>query len=987
MEYACEKPLNIAPENWKGILNQFCRSTGDVYYLYDLERQRIFFSENILTAGDLLAVKETECTIEQWQQVVDCRDLHRVMRLLGEVESGRRERYNFNYRVRNRQGQTGWVNSRGHVMQDTASGEAAWVLGRLSAESLAKPKALLANRELKKELRRILDKLQPGHLLLIGVDDLKRINMKNGRYFGDAVLDDVAQVITDELPAGCVLYRMNGDWFAVNLPGADKAAVKGMFERVQARISGQCTVSAGCVSFLEYRAPDEHILLQYAETALEYSKTHGKNQLTFFSPEHYEKKLRELELREELQASVQADFAGFEVYYQAQVYAKTYTLYGAEALLRYRSSRLGNISPLEFVPILEQSGLIYPVGLWVLRQALKSCVQWQRQLPQFRISVNMAYAQLEQDTIEEDVLELLRESKVSGSALTIEVTESRELSNYPQLNRIFRRWKKHGIQISVDDFGTGYSSLGRLKELEIDEIKIDRCFVREIQNSAYNYRLLSNIIELADASQIRVCCEGVETEQELCVLDDLHPTLLQGFYFAKPKSAEEFEACFLLENWLPPRLASRPSAALNSAPAAPSAESCANTILNAENDIFYLCDLESYELYYVNPAGQKMFGVKDYLGRKCYKVFWGRDTPCPFCPTQFLREDSFYIWESHNPYCDRHFLLKDKIVPYQGKNVRLEIALDITKQEYISQAANERLAFADKIVEYMDALAAYPDYRQAANQALASVCDFYQADRSHLFQRNPKQPDHWDCALEWCACNVTPQQDFLQQITPAALARWMKLFERGESIFILNTDALRKVSPLEWELLARQDIERLIAVPIRDGKDIIGFIGVDNPRYCIHDDSQMRFLASFLLARIRQEHSERRYQLLLQSSNQDLMRALNVGLWTLEISKKDHSGFLETDETMRHLLQIPATFSGRQAYEFWQSHIQTASLAALRQAFERMRQEKQVVQVEYNWLHSTKGSILLRFSGILLEDTPACIRFKGYCRQLLAPGD
>src|SRR5699024_8542847 len=115
----------------------------------------------------------------------------------------------------------------------------------------------------------------------------------------------------------------------------------------------------------------------------------------------------------------------------------------------------------------------------------------------------------------------------------------------PHINELFLQWKNSGIEISVDDFGTGYSSLGRLKELEIDEIKIDRCFVNNIQHSVYNYRLLGNMLELADSCQIRVCCEGVETEDELAALEELHPALLQGFLFSKPCAPRELEERYL----------------------------------------------------------------------------------------------------------------------------------------------------------------------------------------------------------------------------------------------------------------------------------------------------------------------------------------------------------------------------------------------------------------------------------------------------------
>lgn len=157
--------------------------------------------------------------------------------------------------------------------------------------------------------------------------------------------------------------------------------------------------------------------------------------------------------------------------------SESYELYGAEALLRYHSPRRGDVPSAEFIPILEDSGLIYPVGLWVVRQALEQCARWRKVWPQFHISVNMSFRQLAINTVQADVLAAVKASGLPGSALTIEVTESMQLLDYPQINNIFRFWKGQGIEISVDDFGTGYSSLGRLKEMEVDEIKIDRCFI------------------------------------------------------------------------------------------------------------------------------------------------------------------------------------------------------------------------------------------------------------------------------------------------------------------------------------------------------------------------------------------------------------------------------------------------------------------------------------------------------------------------------
>ena len=199
------------------------------------------------------------------------------------------------------------------------------------------------------------------------------------------------------------------------------------------------------------------------------------------------------------------------------------------------------MSPVVFIPLLEQSELIIPVGMWVMKQAFAQCAQWRKKYGEFNISVNISYIQLKDRSIIQNVINAAKEAKLPGNAITLEVTESMQLQDYTYFNSMFYYWKEKGMQISIDDFGTGYSSLSYLKGLEVDEVKIDRCFVRQIHKSSYNYRLLSNMLELTQDAQIRVCCEGVEEEEELRCLDTLSPELIQGYFFGKPMPADEFE--------------------------------------------------------------------------------------------------------------------------------------------------------------------------------------------------------------------------------------------------------------------------------------------------------------------------------------------------------------------------------------------------------------------------------------------------------------
>lgn len=835
------------------MLNQFGNSTGMYFQFYHFGEKIFCFSDNIneLTRD----ISGAPCSLEQWYQAIYEADRYRLRRYVKEVFQKSEELYTFNYRLRDHTNQLIWVSSKGTCTFDK-QGKPKYFLGVLSAsngQQADEDHNLQAG--LVQTLRKVHSQGQEGYLLMVDVDSLSQINLKHGREFGDGVLQDLEDTMKETDQRFLPPFRSGHSSFCTLAVGVDKETVEAYFRAVQQKMQAQCALSGGCVSLQEYQVPDSDLLINYAESAMDAAKLLGKNQLIFFNPKDYERKLSSLELQVDLETAVKENFRGFSLQYQPQLRSETFELASAEALLRFQSPRRGMVSPVEFVPVLERSGLIVPVGLWVLRTALAQCREWRQELPDFRISVNMSYMQLQRPEIQEEVLSALQESGLPGNALTIEVTEGIELQEYGYLNTIFSAWKKEGVEISVDDFGTGYSSLGWLKKLAIDEIKIDRCFVSGIQHSAYNLRLLTNIIEVAQSGFLRVCCEGVETAEELAVLESLQPALYQGYFFSKPVPPDSFQPKSLQRRFQELYRRIEPIS-YGEGDGFEDQTVLEHAILDKTEDAITVCDVHTYELYYLNPAAQRILGVHNYKGRKCYQALRGRDAPCDFCPNAALRHDSFYIWEDWNEYCDRHFLLKDKLLDVGGKMVRFQVAMDITKQEYISQKTRKRLEFSNRIVGYADILSRQKDWRQVVKMALESMGEFYKADRAYLFEETPGQSGYWSNTFEWCAPGVSPQKQNLQQVPPEGAERWMEAFRTQGSVILYNLEPLRKKSPLEWEILSRQDIQRVIAVPLMSSGQVAGFIGVDNPRYAIQDDTQARVLASFMTARFRRERKE-----------------------------------------------------------------------------------------------------------------------------------
>ena len=401
------------------------------------------------------------------------------------------------------------------------------------------------SEQLQLDLEAFLKHGASGYMLIFDVNNLASINFKKGRKAGDFVLQDIAKTLKTLLKEKDKAYRLEGDRFGVLLIGYGHNEIEPFCKQLNLLLEQQCTLSAGATYFEPVTDQNVIKVIQRAEVAMKNSKQSLHKDVMFFSETGYKEYLCKLSLQGELLESIRNNCAGFFLCYQPLINGRDYSLSGAEALLRYNSPRKGLMSPAQFIPVLEETEMICPVGLWVLREALKQCMLWRKYCQDFRMNVNVSYIQLRQEGFAEEVLKVLEELNAPGNALTIEITESIHLHDYERCNAIFSLWKKAGIRISVDDFGTGYSSLSYLKRLHFDNIKVDQYFISGIAETPYNYKLISNVLDLANCSDITVCLEGVETKEQMKIIQDLRADALQGFIFSKPVVAEEFEHRFL----------------------------------------------------------------------------------------------------------------------------------------------------------------------------------------------------------------------------------------------------------------------------------------------------------------------------------------------------------------------------------------------------------------------------------------------------------
>jgi diguanylate cyclase len=402
-------------------------------------------------------------------------------------------------------------------------------------------------------------------VLFIDVDRFKLINDTLGHSAGDALLGHVAKRLSEVVRDGDFVARISGDEFVIIAHALDKAStVRVIAQRIMASLSapfevaGQTlsvTVSIGAALFPD-DAEDAEALIRHADSAMYKVKKRGKNGF-----EAYQKTDITLERRWQLEKDLKVALEGniglqpsktqlgepgqFLLNYQPMYNLQTGSLVKLEALLRWKHPQHGFISPAEFIPVAEESGLIVPLGTWVLEEACRQAKLWQARHKNFRISVNVSLLQFSHPGFYAAVINALKESGLSGEYLELELTESIVMNQPSDVKQVLTNLQHLGIRIAIDDFGTGYSSLAYLRDLPIDTVKIDRSFVRDLteqdKDAAFSKALVETIVGLARHLELEVVAEGVETETQRTLLKQLGCHIGQGYFFAKPLAAEEFD--------------------------------------------------------------------------------------------------------------------------------------------------------------------------------------------------------------------------------------------------------------------------------------------------------------------------------------------------------------------------------------------------------------------------------------------------------------
>ncbi len=402
-------------------------------------------------------------------------------------------------------------------------------------------------------------------LLFVDLDNFKSINDTLGQQTGDLLLKEVALRLPNSVRESDTVAHLSGDKFGVMLEGLsgtseDAAAqAKSIAEKIfsslvrsfrvgRREIHSRCSIGI-TVFGLPHQDPTE--ILQQAEIAMYQAKDAGRGCIRFFSPELQAAVNERVALEEDLRHAIREK--QFELYFQPQV--DETGLIGAEVLIRWNHPQRGLLLPGEFIPLAEESGLILDLGSWTLESACAQVAAWSDHFhhPSFTVAVNISVREFRQADFVERVLATVERTGANPLTLKLELTESMLADNIEDIIAKMTELREHGLSFSLDDFGTGYSSLSYLKRLPLDQLKIDRAFVRDILSDVSSGAIAQTIISLSKAMHLSVIAEGVETEGQRDFLMELGCSSFQGYLYGRPLPAAEFERIWLSPMLIPSR--------------------------------------------------------------------------------------------------------------------------------------------------------------------------------------------------------------------------------------------------------------------------------------------------------------------------------------------------------------------------------------------------------------------------------------------------
>lgn len=582
--YLMERSLKISSEEMQEIYEQLRRSetryalaaqgANDGLWDWDLVAEDIYYSERWMEILGIIPGENCIPSRNCWFDLIHPDERESVVAELEAHLAGQIEHFENEHRILHSDGEYRWVLIRGQAVTDE-TGKAVRIAGSLSdittrkkAEEKLAYDAIhdnltgLPNRKsLMLRIARSIERkrFSPAYnfaVLFIDLDRFKIVNDTLGHQAGDELLQTITEKLCMVVRPSDMVARLGGDEFIVLADNIkDISQVNAIAERIlcdlqkPVKIAGQDIYSSASIGIVlsssVHNTPDE--ILRDADLAMYRAKVKGKARYEIFDIKMHTGALSALQLEIDLRRAIKNK--EFLLYYQPIISVGTENIAGFEVLIRWNHPTRGIVPPNDFIPIAEETGLILPIGTWVIREGCRQMSQWRRKYPSAQnliISINLSARQLEQSDLIEQITEILEETNLNPRCLKLEITESVVMHNTEHSVKTIGDLREMGIRVSIDDFGTGYSSLSYLHRFPIDTLKIDRSFVNRIGDGGESSEIVQTIIKLASNLGMDVVAEGVETVEQLDFLRDINCGYVQGYYYSRP--IDNLSATEMVEN-------------------------------------------------------------------------------------------------------------------------------------------------------------------------------------------------------------------------------------------------------------------------------------------------------------------------------------------------------------------------------------------------------------------------------------------------------
>ena len=536
------------------LIELFAPCMDDYLYIIDLQKNTFKISQAAVNRF-MISGNSFDDAVNSFQYFVYKEDRSMIAEDLQCIIEGKEKDHNLYYRWLDKNGMPVWINCRGKVIDDK-DGKPHYLIGCVNeigdTQRADNVSGLLGERELRSYISSHIKDSSSEYLIYIGIDGFNAINGTLGVDYGNYVLKSVADCINSCLSDSQKLYHIVADeYMIIDLESHTKDDVmllqKKICKKIEEFIISEkykvvFTISTGIIyakMLLKYY--DEY--RKIAVFSLKQAKSMGGNGVYFFEKEDYELFLRKEKIKSALRNAVANGFEGFDVYYQPIMDCDSGHMIGAEALMRfsmYQDKKKEPVSPVEFIPLLEETGLIIPAGRYVLNKAVSMCHEMRQYIPEFKINVNISYIQMVKSDIWKDILSSIKPYDLPPECLCAELTESVYTDMTPYFYKLRKKFEEKNLQFVLDDFGTGFSNLHCIVNMKPNYVKLDNDFTAKAMSNARDFELLKKIVEMVHSIDIRICIEGIEKEEWYQKLKEIHVDYLQGYLFGKPCEKNQF---------------------------------------------------------------------------------------------------------------------------------------------------------------------------------------------------------------------------------------------------------------------------------------------------------------------------------------------------------------------------------------------------------------------------------------------------------------